>query len=532
MILPVRSAMSGRDHVGNIVTSVTEVQHEERSLDEVANANLADNHVLDDIVLIGQDVGLTSFNLDDLIVSLDLNTTSGGSELHGVTADVDLDGKGQGTLISLLGEDGKAGIRSTVGRDESVAAGQIVVQSNVVEGDDCFRSNIANANPTSLDSGQLRHAETSVTQNHLQVLEDVNIFVVAVHQIGVDMEINILLVEFEFHLDVTSTRSLLDGGGTMGRAHLPIGHQSSLEDGVGTSKSHLAARRHVLVVDVVDIDAGSGVVQDSLVASLSHGSSDTSAAGISAISIATVVRVGVAFSSCGTLGIGNVADHLDVYCGDTLGASLGALILRSFAPDKVDVALNGRFNGRGSLQDVLGQSGPASLDVDAKSAAGQTESGVSFAGNLNVDLRLDVERLGVNVNINVPLALGGTQKSQGTLEVLERLARSSLLTSGNSRVNLELKLNLVGGVLLCFVDYGLHVASASGWIVVEVIAHLHEAHGKETRQRSMGVDFGRLERLKHNLGNGSLSSVSLAVIDFDVRFHAEKCVGVFADDLT
>ena len=60
------SAVGGRDHVGDIVASVTEVQHEERSLDEVANANLADNHVLDDVVLIGQNVRLTSLHLDNL----------------------------------------------------------------------------------------------------------------------------------------------------------------------------------------------------------------------------------------------------------------------------------------------------------------------------------------------------------------------------------------------------------------------------------------------------------------------------------
>ena len=60
------SAVGGMDHVGDIVASVTEVQHEERSLDEVANANLADNHVLDDVVLIGQNVRLTSLHLDNL----------------------------------------------------------------------------------------------------------------------------------------------------------------------------------------------------------------------------------------------------------------------------------------------------------------------------------------------------------------------------------------------------------------------------------------------------------------------------------
>ena len=508
--------MGGRDHVGDIVASVTEVQHEERSLDEVANANLADNHVLDDVVLIGQNVRLTSLHLDDLIVSLNLNTAGGRSELHGVTTNVDLDGKRQSSLIGLLSEDGETGARSTVGRDEGVAAGQVIAQSDVIEGYDSLRGNIADTNPTSLDGGQLLHAETSVAQENVQVLQDVDVLVVAVHQIGVNMEINVLLAECELHFNVTSTRSLLDSGGTMGWAKLPVRHERSLQECVDAGESHLTAGRHVFVVDIVDVDAGSSVVKDSLVASLSHGLSDSSATTIIAISITTIVRVRVALRGSGTLSIGDVADHLDVDGRNTLGASLGALVLSSLTPDEANIALNRRLNGRWGLQDVIGQSGPVGLDGNAESAASQIEGSVGLTSDLEVHLRLNVERLSLNVGFNIPLAVDGSLKSEGSLDGPENSAGGGLLTSGNSRVHLKLKLDLVSGVLLGLVDDGLHVASASGRVVVEVVAHLHEAHGEETGNRTVRVDFGRLERLEHNLGNGSLASVSFAFVDLNV----------------
>ena len=79
---------------------------------------------------------------------------------------------------------------------------------------------------------------------------------------------------------------------------------------------------------------------------------------------------------------------------------------------------------------------------------------------------------------------------------------------------------------------GLHGAGASGWVLVEVVAHLHESHDEETGHTTVRVDFRWLERFVHHLGDGSLAGVSLAIVNFDVGFHAQEFVDVLTNNLS
>ena len=93
----------------------------------------------------------------------------------------------------------------------------------------------------------------------------------AVHQISVNMEINIVFVNVQFQFNVTSTGDFLGGGSRAMRGmHTPVGQQGSLKHSVDTSESHLTTGRHVGVVDVQNVATGSGVVQNSFVTSLNR----------------------------------------------------------------------------------------------------------------------------------------------------------------------------------------------------------------------------------------------------------------------
>ena len=261
-------AVGSGDHVGDVVSGVAESQLEDRSLDEVAGADLADDDVLDHVVLVGQNVGLVRFDLDNLVVSLHFNSASGRGQLQSVAADVDLGGQRQ-TLGRLPGENGVARSRRAVGRDESVASGEVVVHRHVVESNDSLGSNVANADPTGLDGRQLGNLQTGVAEHRAQVLEDIDVLVVAVHQVSVDVDVDIFLADFHLQFNVAGTGQLLDSGGAVRGVHGPVRQQRSLEKSIGAGESHLSTRRHVLVVDVQDVAARSSVVQDGLVASLS-----------------------------------------------------------------------------------------------------------------------------------------------------------------------------------------------------------------------------------------------------------------------
>ena len=264
-------AVGGRDHAGDVVASVTEGQLEDWNLDIVASTNLVDDNVLDDVVLVGQDVGLVVFNLDDFVVSLNFDSASDGVQFEGVATSVDFDGQRKRWASGLLGEDCVARSGRAVGRDKSVAGGQVSAHGDIVESDNGLGGNVANADETSLDGEHLRHGQTGVTQSHAQVLEDIDVLVVAVHHVSVDMEINIVLVNIHLQFYVTGTSDLLGGGSRAVRSmHAPVGQQGGLKHSVDSSESHLTTRRHVGVVDVQNVATGSGVVQDSFVTSL-HG---------------------------------------------------------------------------------------------------------------------------------------------------------------------------------------------------------------------------------------------------------------------
>jgi len=380
-------AVGGRDHAGDVIASVTEGQLEDWNLDKVAGTNLADDNVLDDVVLVGQGVGLVVFNLDDLVVSLNFDSASDGVQFEGVATGVDFDGQGKRWASGLLGEDCVARSGRAVGRDESVAGGQISVHGDIVESDNGLGGNVANADETSLDGEHLRHGQTGVAQSHAQVLEDIDVLVVAVHHIGVNMQINIVFVNVHLQFNVTGTDDLLGSGSRAMRGmHAPVGQQRGLKHGVDTGESHLTTGRQVGVVDVQNVATGSGVVQDSFVTSLGHWANDTRAAGIIAVQITAIIRIGVAAGGGFTLSFSDVTLDLDQNGGDVLGVGLRALVGRSLTPDEGNFTLNGGLNSRRGLENVLGKISPGGLDVDAKGAAGSIQFRDGKTGNLDSDL--------------------------------------------------------------------------------------------------------------------------------------------------
>ena len=263
----VLGTVGGRDHVGDVVTSVAEVELQHGHLDEVASADFADTEIVDDAVLVGQHVRFAGFDGDHLAVGADFDSVIGGGELHEVTTGVDLDSQWQG-FVALLGENGVAGLRRAVGRDQSVAGGGFVVESDVVEGDDGFGSDVAHTDQTRFVGQQFGELDARVAQGVLQVLQDVDAFVVTVHLSGVHVDVGGLIVEFDFHFDVTGIVVLLDGSGSVRGVHVPVRGQTGLDDGVHSVHGFHAQRREVGVADVEGVATRSSVFQDGVHASL------------------------------------------------------------------------------------------------------------------------------------------------------------------------------------------------------------------------------------------------------------------------
>jgi hypothetical protein len=111
--------VGGKDQAGDVIASITEGQLEDWNLDVVASTDLVDDNVLDDVVLIGQDVGLVVFNLDNFVVSINFDTASDGVQFQSVTTCVDFDGQRKRSTSGLLGEHGIARIGRAVSRHET-----------------------------------------------------------------------------------------------------------------------------------------------------------------------------------------------------------------------------------------------------------------------------------------------------------------------------------------------------------------------------------------------------------------------------
>ncbi len=93
----------------------------------------------------------------------------------------------------------------------SVASGEVVVQSHVIERNNGLRSDVADAEPTGAGLG---HRETSVAQQLVQQFQDVDVIEVVVHQVGVDVQVHVFLFNLQFDLHVSSARRLLTSGTT------------------------------------------------------------------------------------------------------------------------------------------------------------------------------------------------------------------------------------------------------------------------------------------------------------------------------
>ena len=265
----VLGTVGGWDHVGDVVTSVAEVEPQHGHLDEVASADFGDDEVCHDAVLVREDVGLVVLDLDDLTGSTDLYSLVDRFELHMVTASVDFDSQWQG-FVGLLGEDGVTGLSRAVGRDQSVAAGGFVVESDVVEGDDGFGSDVAHTDQTGFESEQAVGRDTCVPQSRLEAHDPVDIIVVTVHERCVDVDVGGRFFEFNFHINVTRVVVDLDfvRQATMSSVHVPESGQTSLEGRVHSVQDFHTSWGEVGVVNVKVIQTRSSVFHDGINASL------------------------------------------------------------------------------------------------------------------------------------------------------------------------------------------------------------------------------------------------------------------------